>query len=95
MAKQKSGKTPKKKVEAESGGEMIVKFRTADDGEAHDGTQYALKCGAGRVGSRSVSPNQVEAFAAFKKKSAAREFNSWLQAKHKGWLIVNDSEGEQ
>lgn len=92
MAKQKSGKTPKKKVERKAENEMIIRFRTADDGEAHDGLQFALKCGAGRVGSRTVSPNQVEAFAGFYKKAAAKEFNTWLQAKHKGWLVVDDSE---
>lgn len=95
MAKQKSGKIPKKKVEAQSDGEMIVRFRTTDDNEAHDGLQYALKCGAGRVGSRTVGPNQVAAFAVFRKKAAAKAFDTWLQTKHKDWLEVNDSECTQ
>ena len=92
MAKQKSGKIPKKKVEAKSDGEMIVRFRAADDGEAHDGLQYALKCGAIHVGTMIAGPNQVAAFAKFRKKAAAKAFDTWLQAKHKDWLEVSDTE---
>ena len=75
MAKQKSGKIPKKKVEAQSDSELIVRFRTTDDGEAHDGLQYAL--------------------AGFRKKAAAKAFDTWLQAKHKDWLEVSDTECTQ
>lgn len=94
MAKQKSGKSPKNSGGENKEKEILIRFRTCSDGEAHDGTQYALKCGAGRVGSRAVSPNQVEAFAGFKKKAHAKAFDTWLQAKHKGWLLDEDPEGE-
>ncbi|MBQ3408414.1 MAG: hypothetical protein IJH12_04320 [Clostridia bacterium] len=91
MAKQKSGKVAKLSV-TEKKGVPPVRIRTTEI-EAAEVLARALKRGAVRVGTRTVSPNQVEAFAEFAKKALADEFKTWIQKKHSNWLVA-DIEGE-
>lgn len=85
MAKHKSCKPT-------GGNDIRVRFRVPSDEEARTILQKALKMDARRIVQRSVSHNQVEAWAEFSKKKDAKEFTTWLQEKRKNVEFVTDTE---
>ena len=54
-------------------------------------TKRALKLGATRIGSRTVSPTHVEAFAEFSKNALAKEFEAWIRRAHKESIFIDDA----
>jgi len=63
----------------------------ATEAEAERFSRDALKSGAASVGTRVVSPNQVEAFATFREKGRMKAFKTWLKDNRKNCTLIEDA----